>query len=158
MEDIKTMSEIRLLIVEDSDLEYTMMARTLEQTYPEISIERVRTLFEAQEAIENGLVDIVVLDLTLPDADLPEVLKFIEDCPCAVAIYSASTDHQTIMATAKAGALCFVCKGTPANQLAAGLLFAFEELRRSAKKREILQQRLFDLCKRIKDVPLLSEI
>ena len=152
MNDLNEMAGIKVLIIEDSDTEYKLMSGALRNEFPEIEISRAETLAEAREKQAEN--DLLVLDLGLPDCNFFQILEFIRNCCCAVTIYSATTDQDVITATAQAGALCFVCKGTPAHQLAAGLLFTFSEFRRSNEQKRQRRQRIQDLRVRMRAVPL----
>lgn len=114
----------RLLLIED----HPIMREALSATLAEIDPARYRAdlaggLAEGLERLRAGGIDLVLLDLALPDADGLDALASLRaaypDVP--VAILSAATDRHTILACLEAGAVGFVPKTAPREVLAGAL-------------------------------------
>ncbi len=134
---------MNVLFVEDSLITQTLVKGTTEKEFPCIHLTCVETLQAAREALEG--VDVIVLDLGLPDADHEEVFQWITDCRKPVVIYTASTEPEVAFEAVQAGALNIVCKGTPASQLVMGMYVAMAEHRLQEDERErrrVLAERL----------------
>ncbi len=144
---------MQVLIVEDSTPDYLIMSHALEAVHPDIDLHRAETLEAAREQL--GLCDVVILDLTLPDSDsldCREALEFIKASNRPVVIYSGNDNPDVIVATAQAGALSYVCKGSPARQLVDNLIFARAEFERTCELKAERWKRLASLCDRLKAV------
>jgi DNA-binding response OmpR family regulator len=75
---------MKLLLVEDD----VNLAKSLEQGFQENGFEvvRVGTLAAARKRLEEGGVDLVVLDLGLPDGDGLELVRALEGGPTAIPV------------------------------------------------------------------------
>ena len=78
---------MKILIVEDNDLDLLLTMRLLEKTNPAVEITRAVSLSESIKAIQNSNFDLVLLDLNLPDSGGPDtVVQFAqansENVPC----------------------------------------------------------------------------
>jgi serine phosphatase RsbU (regulator of sigma subunit) len=78
-------SPTRVLLVEDDDGDAFLVRELLTDTAPDIYIDRVRTLHDA-EALLPGEFDCVLLDLGLPDAQGMEALRTLLDAAPTLAV------------------------------------------------------------------------
>jgi diguanylate cyclase (GGDEF)-like protein len=106
---------LRLLIVED-DLRSALALRELLETSenPRFLIRHVTTAAAACSAVENGDVDIVMLDLGLPDATDLEALNRLENCvnEIPVIVLTGSADETLASDALHRGAEDYLLKGT----------------------------------------------
>ena len=105
-------TELRVLIVEDSESDAGLIVRHLERAGYRLIHERVETAVEMSEALENRDWDIVVADYSMPQFDALSALKLLHahgrDIPFIVV--SGSIGEDTAVAMMKAGAHDYVMK------------------------------------------------
>src|SRR6266550_2244964 len=103
---------IRLLIVDD-DVRYAhALFELLTASFPEILIHCVTTMDEACRRVDGGSFDIVILDLSLPDADGLQALERLHDCmtEIPVIVLTARSDDLLALAALKSGAQDYLVK------------------------------------------------
>ncbi|MGE0487222.1 MAG: response regulator transcription factor [Gammaproteobacteria bacterium] len=134
---------MKILIVDDHPLFVGGLKQVLEQ-----GLSSAPTFLEAtslhgarQYVAAHGDIDLVFLDLVLPDGGGLELLPELGACPAApaVAVLTAVDDASTIAAALAAGAIGYVSKASPRDEL----LTAFGAIR--ARRRYVspdLKQRL----------------
>lgn len=108
------MSPIRLLIVDD-DLRYAAaLHELLTASIPSLEVTKVTTIDEACRRVDTGQVDMVILDLGLPDADGLEALKRLDDCVTEIPIIvlTARSDEELALAALSHGAEDYLVKDT----------------------------------------------
>jgi two-component system chemotaxis response regulator CheY len=112
----------RVLIVDDSRLARMMLRKALP---PSLSTEVVEaaTGNEAIRCVESSRVDLMFLDLTMPDQDGYQVLKILQDTGQTPPTIVVSADVQTLAAdrVLKLGALAFLGKSLKPEELTAVL-------------------------------------
>lgn len=118
---------MNVLFVEDSEMSQALVKGTTEKEFPVVNLICCKTLSEAKTLVDN--VEVVILDLGLPDADHEEVFQWITDCGKPVVIYTASNDPEIAFESVRAGALNVICKGSPSAQLVMGIYVAMAEFR-----------------------------
>jgi CheY-like chemotaxis protein len=70
---------IRTLVVEDNDADADLVLETLKKsTHPKFTTQRVTRLAEAHERLKQGHVDLILLDLSLPDSQGFETIASIQ--------------------------------------------------------------------------------
>ena len=81
---------VSVLVVDDSPMARKMLIRSLPPNW-DIEISQASNGFEALEAYRNGKVDVMFLDLTMPEMDGYQVLETLrkEDLNCLVIVCSA---------------------------------------------------------------------
>lgn len=114
----------RLLLIEDHPIVRDALSVALAEIDPaRYQPDLAGGLAEGLERLRAGGIDLVLLDLALPDADGLDALARLRaahpDVP--VAILSGATDRQTILACLDAGAVGFVPKTAPREVLAGAL-------------------------------------
>ena len=127
---------LRILLVEDSELDAELLIAELTQAGYDITHERVDTA-EAMKAALNGDWDVVLSDYSMPGFSAPEALALMQgtghDLPFI--IVSGTIGEEAAVAALKAGASDFVTKGRLAR-----LAPAIErELRDAGERRDRLQ-------------------
>ncbi len=124
MSEARTLSEIKILLVEDNpgDVRLTSEALKERRLPSELinvadGVEALRYLRREGDYSSNPMPDLILLDLNLPRKDGNEVLKEIKSDPALrripVIVLSSSRDAEDITSTYESQANCYVTK--PAN-------------------------------------------
>ena len=112
------MAPKRVLIVDDSRLARMMLRKALP---PSLATEVVEaaTGSEAIRCVESSRVDLMFLDLTMPDRDGYQVLQILQDAGQTPPTIVVSADVQTLAAdrVLKLGALAFLKKSVKPEEL-----------------------------------------
>lgn len=108
------MSAIALLVCDDSGMARKQLIRSLPADWP-VNISQATNGREGLEAIRQGLGQVVLLDLTMPEMDGYQVLQALQDEGLAAKVIVVSGDVQdaAIQRVMELGALDFIKK--PAN-------------------------------------------
>lgn len=109
---------VSVLVVDDSPIARKMLIRSLPADW-DVEITQASNGFEALAAYRAGKVDVMFLDLTMPEMDGYEVLETLrrEDMNCLVIVVSADVQERAQQRIRELGAIAFIQK--PVN--AAGL-------------------------------------
>lgn len=126
------MSAVSLLICDDSSLARKQLLRALPADWP-LDISQATGGREALEKIREGNVEVLLLDLTMPDMDGFEVLAALraEKLSCQVVVISGDVQDESVRRVLELGALAFIRKpADPAylQQTLAGLGIAGGEI------------------------------
>jgi CheY-like chemotaxis protein len=110
------MSAVTVLICDDSSLARKQLLRALPAAWP-LDILQAASGREALERIREGGVDVLLLDLTMPDMDGYQVLAALrqEQLGCKVIVISADVQEEAVRRVLGLGALAFIRK--PADPL-----------------------------------------
>lgn len=111
-----------ILIVDDSPMARKMLLKALPGEW-RVSVAQAGNGREALEAYRTGRVDVMFLDLTMPDMDGYQVLETLqkEDLNCFVIVVSADIQPQARERVARLGAAAFIRKPVNTAELAAVL-------------------------------------
>ncbi|HWY73781.1 MAG TPA: response regulator [Burkholderiaceae bacterium] len=103
---------IRLLVVEDSELDFDLLAATLARDGPPLRAERVEDEAGMRQALERGPVDAVVTDHNMPCFDSFAALKLAKaaDPDLPVLVVSGEMSEALAVAALHAGADDFILK------------------------------------------------
>jgi signal transduction histidine kinase len=103
---------IRLLVVEDSELDYELLLATLARDGPRLRAERVEDESGMREALERAPVDAVLTDHNLPHFDSFSALKLAKaaDPDLPVLVVSGEMSEELAVAALHAGADDFILK------------------------------------------------
>jgi DNA-binding NtrC family response regulator len=108
---------MHILIVEDSDIQATLLAKTLEKIMEKpLEIQRADTLQKAMVVLKNDEgPDLVFLDLGLPDSEdwhetYRSVLPFMEKLP--VIVMTSNKSPEVIQEMMKQGIQDYIVKGS----------------------------------------------
>jgi two-component system sensor histidine kinase UhpB len=103
---------IRLLVVEDSELDFDLLTATLARDGPPLRAERVEDEAGMREALERGRVDAVLTDHNMPRFDSFAALKLAKaaDPDLPVLVVSGEMSEDLAVAALHAGADDFILK------------------------------------------------
>jgi PAS domain S-box-containing protein len=110
---------LRVLIVEDSEVDCALVVMTLKRAKYQLSYERVDTVQGLQDALENSVWDVIIADYTLPSMNALVTLEVVKksglDIP--VIIVSGVIGEETAVAAMRKGAHDYLMKSN-LNRLA----------------------------------------
>ncbi|MEM8671417.1 MAG: diguanylate cyclase [Planctomycetota bacterium] len=116
----KTKVSIRVLLIEDSDIDAAFVTRLLKSN-PELNfeIDRAYRLDDALEKLETSDYDITMLDLCLPDADELESFQQIRalDARIPIVVFTGVEDEELALRAIESGAQDFMAKGHVTGQM-----------------------------------------
>ena len=131
---------LRVLLVEDNPADIDLIRAMLPETGPaRIRLESVSRLSEAFSRLEGGGIDLVLLDLGLPDSQgLQTFHKLREAAPdIPMVVLTGNTDQETAIAAVREGAQDYLVKGeVSGTRLARAALYAVERKRAEEALRE----------------------
>lgn len=109
---------VSVLVVDDSPIARKMLIRALPAEW-DIEIAQASNGFEALAAYRAGKVDVMFLDLTMPEMDGYEVLETLrrEDMNCLVIVVSADIQERAQERIRQLGAIAFIQKPVSATGL-----------------------------------------
>jgi two-component system, chemotaxis family, chemotaxis protein CheY len=101
----------KVLVVDDSPIARKMLVRALPTSW-DIEITQVGGGREAIEAYRRGSVELMFLDLTMPEIDGYQVLETLqkEDMNCLVIVVSADIQPEAEARVKRLGAIAFIKK------------------------------------------------
>jgi len=110
---------IQVLIVDDHPLFREALGNILEQTFDDYQIVEANSLDEAKDKVNDDF-DLILLDLMMPGVNGYNALLSLRNIAPSVPIMivSASEDPEIILGTAKYGALGFIPKSAPKEEMA----------------------------------------
>lgn len=103
----------RVLLIEDNPGDVELVREGLRRSAPGFYVECVKSLALGLDRLKNKEIDVLLLDLTLPDADTVESVESVRKQHPAVPVIvlSGRSDSQTILAAVKCGARDYFVKG-----------------------------------------------
>lgn len=105
---------LRVLIVDDDDIDRLSIARVLKKANAETAITAVATVDEAITSLQSGSFDVVLLDYRMPGRDGIELLHYLKDRRIhggvAIIVLSTSSEEALALSCLEAGAEDFICK------------------------------------------------
>ena len=126
------MSSVFTVLVVDDDFHVADLHRRQVDEVPGFrALEPVGTLAAARSALSSGTVDLVLVDLYLPDGSGLELLRSIDT---DTFVLSAASDSGTVRRAMRSGALAYLIKPFTAGVLA-------ERLQAYARSRNVLDER-----------------
>jgi len=143
---------IRILLVEDDPADFALLRRHIAAGVEPIgrfALERVETLQGALDRLAKQDIDVVLLDLHLPDSRGIETIERARDHDreVPIVVFTAAGDEETAVKALQAGAQDYLVK----DELSAALIrramrYAIER-RRIQKENERLHERLVQVAK-----------
>jgi signal transduction histidine kinase len=133
---------IRILLVEDNPGDARLIRETLhEATSIRFTLEQVDRLSAARERCGRDGIDVVLLDLSLPDAQgietVRECLAFAHDAP--IIVLTGLDDETVALKAVQAGAQDYLVKGqVDSTLLVRAIRYAMERQRLEVERTEIL--------------------
>ena len=109
---------VSVLVVDDSPIARKMLIRALPADW-DVQIAQAGNGVEALAAYRAGTVDVMFLDLTMPDMDGYQVLETLrkEDLNCLVIVVSADIQEKAQERVLALGAIAFIRKPVTAGGL-----------------------------------------
>ena len=109
---------VSVLVVDDSPIARKMLIRALPADW-DVQIAQAGNGVEALAAYRAGTVDVMFLDLTMPDMDGYQVLETLrkEDLNCLVIVVSADIQEKAQERVLALGAIAFIRKPVTADGL-----------------------------------------
>ena len=100
---------LNVLLVEDSDTDAFLIQRALERHHKGVSCQRVATLQAGEKVLQEGRIDLVLLDLGLPDTASPKdtyekAKKWTDKLPTAASLASRPPPKATHSSPSSASA------------------------------------------------------
>lgn len=129
---------IRVLLVEDNEGD-ARLVREMVRVAPDLSLHHVDRLAAGIEHLETGTVDVVLLDLSLPDSQGLDTLRSViqTGCTAPVVILTGHDDEALGREAMRAGAQDYLVKGRVEEQaLGRAIRFAIERSQIQAKLRD----------------------
>lgn len=111
--------QINILVADDHPLFRQALSEALSQTDYKINISQVQSLAETIEAADQGDIDLILLDLKMPDSvGLMGLIELREKHPeIAIAIVTANESSQTMRKVKSAGAVGYLIKSMELDSL-----------------------------------------
>ncbi len=123
-------NEFNVLLIEDNDSSAELVERKLGLAKNiKLNTRRVNTLSKGIELLEEGGIDLVLLDLQLPDSDGLQTFKEIHKCSpeLPLIVLTVVSDEELAVKAVKLGAQDYLIKGeVDTNQLTRSIRYAFE--------------------------------
>lgn len=109
---------VSVLVVDDSPMARKMLIKALPPSW-DVAITQASNGIEALEAYRQGQVDVMFLDLTMPEMDGFQVLDTLrhEDLNCLVIVVSADVQEEAQVRALSLGAIAFVRKPVDAAKI-----------------------------------------
>jgi signal transduction histidine kinase len=128
---------IRVLLVEDIQIYVTLLRRLLES--PAIILQTTNTLKKGLDKAQVGGIDVILLDLGLPDCQgLDTFLAFKESCPDTPIVILTGLDNEDVAAKAvHEGAQDYLVKGPYLTKGEAGKALLLRSLRYAIERQQI---------------------
>jgi len=110
---MNTKNKTQILLIEDNPGDVTIIKVFLEDAGFKFSLHHKETLYDALELLQRAPIDIVLLDLNLPDSTgFKTITTFLEKAPQIPAIILTGINNEIIgNQSVKAGAQDFIVKG-----------------------------------------------
>ncbi|MDO9454519.1 cell wall metabolism sensor histidine kinase WalK [Nocardioides sp.] len=125
-------SDLRFLLIEDSSADSELVLALLELEFTNADIHTVRSLDEALTRLRDEPYDLVLADLSLPDADGPTVVRAVRTANpgTALMVLTGRSDGALALWTLAEGAQDYLVKGQhDGPRLATALLHALQRQR-----------------------------
>lgn len=145
---------IHVLLVEDNPGDVTLLKFMLsEEREGKISVETTARVSEAVKRLENGGVDVVLLDLTLPDAQGLEALVQLQTHArrVPVIVQTGLDDEDLAVKAMQLGAQDYITKGKPDGRLLVRRIRQAIERTRTASELAEQRRRMDALMENIPD-------
>lgn len=112
---VKKGTKLRVLVLEDSELDYDLLCEQLTDAGYELDSERVETERDFRQSLTDECYDIILSDFSLPGFDAYGALKISNElCPQVPFIcVSGSIGEETAIELLKQGAMDYVLKDKP---------------------------------------------
>ena len=142
--------ELTVLVVEDNPADLDIVLEMLSETGPvRFKVESASRLSGALDRLEGGGIDVVLLDLGLPDSQGLDTLRAVANAAphVPIVVFTGHDDEETGQAAAREGAQDYLVKGLiPERMFARVVRFAVERKRadESLRKSELKYRELVE--------------
>jgi two-component system, cell cycle sensor histidine kinase and response regulator CckA len=130
------LSPLRILLVEDSPIEAHLIRSILQST--SFRVTSVERLSDAVAVLRSSDIDVVLLDLNLPDSQGPDTLDAVLEHAGSIAIVvlTGNGDEQSALDAVAMGAQDYLVKGTAnGDTIVRSIRYAFERVRAEEDRR-----------------------
>jgi signal transduction histidine kinase len=137
------MEALRVLLVEDNPGDARLIRELLREAAEEFDLAHVDRISSAVEAVDASPPDVVLLDLSLPDAQgMVSLQRMLEAAPeAAVVILTGLDDREVARRALGAGAQDYLVKGEPGPELLSRTLrYAFERKQLERERARLLRE------------------
>ena len=135
------LQRLRVLLVDDSEVDARLIERLLRQEWSHLGLQRVETRQAMEKALKEGIWDVVLSDQVMPRFDALEALKTLRDSgldlPFIVTSNVIDMETAVSMKLMKSGAHDFVPKDDTAR-LAPAIMRELQEARVRGEKKAAL--------------------
>lgn len=116
------MTAQNLLICDDSNMARKQLLRALPPDWP-VTVVQATNGLEAMTLLRKGQIDVMLLDLTMPEMDGYQVLSAVQEegISCSIIVVSGDIQEQAVARVMQLGALAFVQKPADPDLLKATL-------------------------------------
>lgn len=136
-------TRVRILLVEDNPGDARLLRVTLEEAQSlRFDLVHAARLSEALERVAEGPADVVLLDLSLPDAHgMETVTRMLDAAPdVPIIVLTGLTDETVAVQAVQAGAQDYLVKGTvDGGTLARAIRYAMERKRMEVERATLLR-------------------
>jgi putative two-component system response regulator len=143
MTEIKMRETLRVLVVEDNQADVDLIHEALPQTRPvSFRVEAVTRLSEALVRLKSGGIDLVLLDLGLPDSQGLETYHKLSEATLHIPVIILTSDDNDEMAVfaVREGAQDYLIKGQIGGSLLTrAVRYAVERKRTEEKNQETME-------------------
>ena len=150
METVPATSPIRVLLVEDNPNDGAIVAAILGTAPEQFCFEVTRSLKDTCLRLDDGDVDVILLDFDLPDSTGLNTLQEVEKCASGIAIIAltGSGDNELAIEAVRKGAQDYLFKGSVTPPL---LLRAIRHAHERKHAEEALRQARDELEVRVEE-------
>jgi signal transduction histidine kinase len=143
MSSVEIEKPIRVLIVEDDPGDVKLVRLFLLEYVHRYEVEAVKCISDAIKVLHDGVFDVVLLDMGLPDSQgIDTVLKVHNECPdIPIVVLTGLNDEETGVHAVRIGAQDYLVKGdVTSNLLTRTIRYAIERKRMEVEKRRLEQK------------------
>lgn len=152
------MRRVRILLVEDDPGHQALLALTIRQGRPHVRVTSVRDRDEFLQALQNDLIDCVVMDFHLSDCQADELLTLLHETRprCPAIVVSGSSRQEVVVKSLRGGCMDFIHKDEAVTDdgLWGRIQTALRDHRRQENERRRLERRIHDLIELAEKDPL----
>jgi DNA-binding response OmpR family regulator len=146
-------AEIRALLIDDDPGYAALVQRSLKplsSSCHRIDLERTATLQEGMDRLGKGGVDVLLLDLKLPDSQGIDTVVRVRECDSEIPIVvlTATGEEEAALRALRAGAQDYLVKTELTGSLLSRVTRYAIERQREKKEREQIREHLFQVQKR----------
>jgi putative nucleotidyltransferase with HDIG domain len=152
---------LRILLIEDSEDDASLVLREIQRSGYEVDFERIETADAMRAALRRQAWDLIICDFSLPQFDAPKALELLKksgyDLPFI--IVSGTIGEESAVNALKAGAHDFIIKGNFARLIPAiQRELKDAEIRRERRERERELEAIVSVSSTLRTTKTLDEM